>query len=229
MVKRDRYEPSSYNKGERLKHQTVNQLIRDAISATGGSIPAGMTGELGMLARLVSRMLFRRVTLTGDLNTEGSATAQPLEWQGSTNRYQADGGNEFDVYDGLGCSDEGDESVGQQAVDGQRGYAVYMADRGEWEMVNVPGLMLVTVAKDGGDDGDEDTNCTITYEVKTLGGQTLASRVTPEQGRYNACTYLPAGESGRSEYAIAAYVGTGASSGLKLLWVPGEYAYSGPC
>jgi len=229
VFRRRDFEPRRYDKGQRLKAKTVNELIQSAEETSAFTTPGGMSGPLGQLARLVSRMLIRRVEMVDDLDQESSAAARLVEWQGETDRYKADAGTEFKVHDGLG----GDESTGCEAVDGQRGYAIYMADRGEWEMLGAQGgggsLSVVTVEKDGGDNGDASTTCSVTYEVKSLSGTTLASRVTPEQGRYTDTTYLPAGEGGRSAYAIAAYVGTGASTGLILLSVPGEIADNTAC
>lgn len=79
-------------------------------------------------------------------------------------------------------------------------------------------LELVTVAKDGGVGGDSGTNCTWTYTVKTLGGITMETGISPEQARLPSVTYLEAAAGGRSEYALAQYVdGT-----LILVWVAGE-------
>jgi hypothetical protein len=87
------------------------------------------------------------------------------------------------------------------------------------------GLRLVKVSKDGGVAGTDATNCTWTYTVKTLGGTTMETTISPEQARYPNTTYLQAGTGGRSEYAIAQYV----SGTLKLIWVPGEIADTSTC
>ena len=86
-------------------------------------------------------------------------------------------------------------------------------------------LELVTVAKDGGVAGDDETTCTWTYTVKTLGGITMETGISPQQARYSDTTYLEAGAGGRSKYALAQYVdGT-----LILVWVAGEKEDPSPC
>jgi len=129
--KREKFDPKSYEKGQRLKAKTVNQLIKAAEEQSAFFTPSGLSGEIGQLARLVSRLLIRRVEFTEDLLEDSSALVKLLEWKNGD--YGVDDGTEFKVYDGTGES---------TAAVGDRGYAVLMADRGEWEMLSGGGDRL---------------------------------------------------------------------------------------
>jgi len=121
--KREHFEPAKYDKGQRLQAQTVNQLIRAAAEGSSSFSPSGFSGPLGQLARLVSRMLFRRVQFTEDLAVGESATANLLEWAGDG--CKQDAGTLVEVHDATGLT----------AAEGDKCYAVFMPDRGEWELV----------------------------------------------------------------------------------------------
>ena len=83
-------------------------------------------------------------------------------------------------------------------------------------------VFAVKVTKDGGVAGDDATDCTWTYTVKDLFGNTLGTAVAPERARYShvAYTYAP-----NDSYGLACYDG----ETLKLLVCFGEIETSGPC
>ncbi len=64
------------------------------------------------------------------------------------------------------------------------------------------GLFIVKVQQDGGVAGDDATNCTFTYEVFDLTGDSLEAGVEPQMARYPLCTYTKAPDD---SYGLAAY------------------------
>ena len=88
------------------------------------------------------------------------------------------------------------------------------------------GVFPVLVGTDGGSPGGSAANCSFTYNCTDLNGIFIAGTQTPERVRMGSVAYLPAGEGGRSEYAIAMY---GTSSNFKLLQCFGEIQDTTTC
>ena len=53
-------------------------------------------------------------------------------------------------------------------------------------------MFAVFVFNDGGDAGDSTTDCTFTYEIRSIDNVTLATAKTPRQKRYPKTTYIAA-------------------------------------
>lgn len=87
------------------------------------------------------------------------------------------------------------------------------------------GPMLVTVENDGGDSGGDAlsgggfSDCSFTYTVKTLGGVTIATELTPQRARMSGIAYIAGGGSGRTPYGL---IDLDSSGGVLLLDVFGE-------
>jgi len=91
----------------------------------------------------------------------------------------------------------------------------------KWGIVNLagampPALFPVLVTKDGGEAGDADTDCSLTYTVNDLAGFELETGLSPECGRLPKTEYV---EPGADSAAVAYRDATG---GLHLYHVAGE-------
>ncbi len=73
----------------------------------------------------------------------------------------------------------------------------------------------VKLVNDGGDAGDDENDCTLTYTVKDLDGNVLLEEATPERKRYPKTTYIAATED---SYGWACYrIGEGGTPGALVL------------
>ena len=77
----------------------------------------------------------------------------------------------------------------------------------------LPGVELVLLARDGGDAGDDSSDCDYTYRLMDLGQTQLvhadgtdAEELTPQRPRYAKCQYVSGGSTASPGYGLATIV-----------------------
>lgn len=102
------------------------------------------------------------------------------------------------------------------------GVNIDSSGRVQWEFSPAAKMMPVDVATDGGDAGDDETPCTLTYTVTAEDGETLLTGASPQNQRRGTGEYAVA-DQGYIHYELESGVPT-----LTLGWVNEEYVGEPP-